>query len=123
MNHARVRQRVRHLLADGEMLITSLACLEEDGRRRRFAALTDRRLLLGWLRPAPTEEFDPADVTGSYDPTLRVLTLYAEDLAVTFRAVDEYAARALLDLLVHRQPVCDHAETRGPRIRLVDPVS
>lgn len=116
-------RRVQHLLEDAEAIVTSLTGAEVDGRRGRVVLLTDRRLLVGWLRDQPPLELDPDAVAGSYERSGRLLTLQQGRDQVTLRAVDELAARALLDLLRHRRDarLCGDRETQGPRVRTFTP--
>ncbi len=99
--------RVRRHLKDGEVLVSSVAGVEADGRRRRLVVVTDRRICISWFRGGPPVEFGLEGAEAEFDPTGRLLTVRQGDEEVMLRDVDEMAARALVELLScyrHRSP-------------------
>jgi hypothetical protein len=100
---ARAMRGVQPHLADDEGIVATALGLEADGRRRRVAILTDRRLLVAALRGGAPRELDADATVGRFDPDGDLLTFSGED-EVILRRVDPRAGRHLLRLLASRRP-------------------
>lgn len=99
-----MRRVERHLEAE-ETVFASLGGREADGRRRCVVVLTDRRVLIAWLRGGPPEELPLSGSTVCrYEQPGSLLTLRQGDHEVLLRDVEEGAARVLMQLLRHRRP-------------------
>lgn len=99
----RAVRRVRQHLDGTEALVASAWGVEADGRRARVVVVTDRRVLVGWRRPAPPDVLAPAPSV-SWDTREGLLTLEDGDVTVRLRDVDRREGQQVVDLLRHRAP-------------------
>lgn len=97
----RAVRRVRQHLDGTEALVASAWGVEADGRRARVVVVTDRRVLVGWRRPAAPDVLAPTAQT-SWDPREGLLTLEDGDVTVRLRDVDRREGQQVVDLLGHR---------------------
>lgn len=97
----RAVRRVREHLDGTEALVGSAWGIEADGRRARVVVVTDRRVLVGWRRPAAPDVLAPT-ARASWDPREGLLTLDDGEVTVRLRDVDRREGQQVVDLLRHR---------------------
>lgn len=104
----RAVRRVRQHLDRNEYLQVSAWGVEADGRRARVVVVTERRVLVGWRRPAPPDELS-LTTTAIYDRAEGLLTLVDGDTTVRLRGVDAREGRQVVALLdrTHAVPLAD----------------
>lgn len=114
-----VRRLLRHL-DDNEAVVASLTGVESDGRRRRLVIVTERRILVGWVRGDPPLELNLDGAKCRYDDQGALLTLEQGEHEMVLRSVDELAGRALADLVAnHRSAAATAASRSSPAMRIV----
>lgn len=99
----RAVRRVRQHLEGDEALLASAWGVEAEGRRARVVVVTDRRVLVGWRRPAPPDVLAPS-ATATWEPREGLLTLADGDTTLQLRDVDGREGRQVVQLLEHRAP-------------------
>ena len=104
----RAVRRVRQHLDRDEYLQVSAWGVEADGRRARVVVVTDRRVLVGWRRPAPPDELS-SRTRASFDRAQGQLTLVDGDTTVCLRDVDAREGRQVVALLdrTHALPLAE----------------
>lgn len=112
-----LRHTQRRFLDDAEVVVASVAGTEIDGRRRRVVVVTDRRIVVVWVRGGPPLEVALDGAWCRYDATGGVLLLGGGASEVGLRDVDPSAARALAGLLTQRRPRVPGGPT--PSLRVV----
>ena len=95
-----VRRTRQHLDQDEALLATAWG-FEDEGRRARVVVVTDRRVVVGWRRPAPPDVLAAA-TTATFDATTRSLSLTDGAGTVRLRDVDPQDAQQVVALLHHR---------------------
>lgn len=117
----RAVRRASSQLADGESLVASAAGIEADGRRRAAVLVTDRRVLVVWLRGAAPEELSLEDATARRSDPGDLLTVAGPGLEVALRAVERSAADQVVAVLEEHRPRAEapYAE-KVPHVRILD---
>lgn len=95
-----VRRARQHLDRD-EALLASAWGVEADGRRARVVVVTDRRVVVGWQRPA-TPDVLAATATATFDRRGGILELQDGDTVVRLRDVDPREGQQVVGLLERR---------------------
>ncbi len=95
----RAVQRVRHHLADDEVLLACALGLEIDGRRRQVLMLTDKRAIRVGLRGERPDELPVEGAGARFDEVGDVLTITGTAGRLELRDVERGAAERIERLL------------------------
>lgn len=113
-----VRRTRQHLDRD-EGLLASAWGREVDGRRHRVVLVTDRRVVVGWRRPAPPDELSMT-TSATYHASEGRLELADGDHVVELRDVEPDEGRRVARLTDRRyaQPLSERIGS-GNHVRIV----